>query len=115
MFIGFLQENCKTSQADDGMPRLGQVFPYVLRLSTSDRRWCLRGIEITLLVRLAPRMSRRSLPSLRLLPFYPFSCAVVRRRAHCSLLSNDSSDGNEGADSISPHTTLQVDRLTITH
>src|SRR5437867_3250552 len=115
MFIGFLQENCKTSQADDGMPSLGQIFPYVLRLSASDRRWCLRGIQITLLVRLAARMSSRSLTSLRLLPFYPFSCAVVRRRAHGSLLANDSSDGNEGAASISPHPTLQVDRLTITH
>src|SRR5947209_2791391 len=85
MFIGFLQKNCKASQADDGMPSMGQIFPYVLRLSASDRRWCLLGIQITLLVRLAARMSSRSLTSLRLLPFYPFSCAVVRlrRMGHC--------------------------------
>src|SRR5947209_10476880 len=93
MCIGFLQENCKTSQADDGMPSLGQIFPYVLRLSASDRRWCLRGIQITLVVRLAARMSSRSLTSLRLLPFYPFSCAVVRRRAHGSLVANDIGGG----------------------
>src|SRR5947209_16896520 len=88
MFIGFLQQNCKTSQTDDGMPSLGQIFPYVLRLWASDRRWCLRGIQITLLVRLAARMSSRSFTSLRLLPFYPFSCAVVRlrRMGHCWIL-----------------------------
>jgi len=53
--------------------------------SASDRRWCLRGIQITLLVRLAARMSSRSLASLHLVLFYPFSCAVVRlrRMAHC--------------------------------
>jgi hypothetical protein len=26
------------------MPKLGQMLPYVLRLSASDRRWCLWGI-----------------------------------------------------------------------
>src|SRR5690242_9538906 len=60
------------------MPSMGQIFPYVLPDARSDRRWCLRSIQITLLVRLAARLSSRSLTSLRLLPFYPFSCAVVR-------------------------------------
>jgi hypothetical protein len=43
-------------------------FPY-----GSDRRWCLRGTQLTLVVRLAARISCRALTSLRprvILPFF---------------------------------------------
>lgn len=29
---------------DNGMPSVGQILPYVLRLMASDRQWCLGGI-----------------------------------------------------------------------
>src|SRR5258708_13586815 len=85
MFIGFLQENCQASQADDGMPSMGQNFPYVLPDAGSDRRWCLRGIQITLLVRLAARISSRSLTSLRPAAILPF---FMRGGAPCGIETN---------------------------
>src|SRR5215471_13969750 len=61
------------------MPSLGQMLPYVLRLATSDRRWCLWGI---LDHTGGPARSASIQPisdvAPALLPFYPFSCAVVR-------------------------------------
>ncbi len=30
---------------DNGMPSVGQILPYVLRLMASDRQWCLSGIR----------------------------------------------------------------------
>ncbi len=38
----------------------------------SDRRWCLSGIQITLVVRFAARVSSRSLTLLRLAGILPF-------------------------------------------
>src|SRR6266566_9903608 len=88
MFIGFLLQNDHTSRASDGMPSTGQNFPYVLPDAGSDRRWCLRGIQITLLVRLAARISSRSLTALRpaaILPFFMRGGAPV---AHATLVAN---------------------------
>jgi hypothetical protein len=67
-----------------GDAKPGTNIPLRASLEESDRRWCLRGIQITLVVRLAARVSSRSLPLLRPVPLYPFSCAVVRsqRMAH---------------------------------
>jgi len=64
--------------AGDGMPKLGQMLPYVLRLPASDRRWRLWGYpghtggperlaSIKPISDVAPA----------LLAFYPFSCVVV--------------------------------------
>jgi hypothetical protein len=67
---------------------MGQIFPYVLPEAGSDRRWCLRGIQITLLVRLAARISSRSLTALRpatILPFFMRGGASVM---HGPLLAN---------------------------
>src|SRR5690242_14331544 len=48
------------------MPHLSQKFPYVLPGVRSDRRWCLRGIQLTLVVRLAARITSRALTLLHL-------------------------------------------------
>ena len=67
------------------MPGLGQNFPYVLPDAGSDRRWCLRDIQITLLVRLAARISSRSLTSPRLAVILPFFMrgGALERMVHC--------------------------------
>ena len=44
------------------------MFPYVLRLAASDRRWCLAGIQIILVDRLVALVTNRSLPLLRSTP-----------------------------------------------
>src|SRR6266567_1205803 len=70
------------------MPGMGQIFPYVLPDAGSNRRWCLRGIQITLLVRLAARMSSRSLTSLRPAVILPFFMRGGAPLAHGPLLAN---------------------------
>src|SRR5215472_3027226 len=72
MFMRFLQQNNHASRAGDGMPARGQNFPYVLPGAGSDRRWCLRGIQLTLVVRLVARISSRALTSLRPVAILPF-------------------------------------------
>src|SRR6266568_7268512 len=54
----------------------------------SDRRWCLRGIQITLLVRLVARMSSRSLTALRPAAIVPFFMRGGAPVAHATLLAN---------------------------
>src|SRR6266581_2904459 len=70
------------------MPGMGQIFPYVLPDAGRNRRWCLRGIQITLLVRLAARMSSRSLTSLRPAVILPFFMRGGAPLAHGPLLAN---------------------------
>jgi len=59
----------------------GQMLPYVLGLTASDRRWCLWGIQDHTG---GPARSTSIQPisdvSPVLLPFYPFSCVVVHQR-----------------------------------
>src|SRR5258708_7016557 len=63
-----------------GDAKRGTNIPLGASLDESDRRWCLSGVQITLVVRSASRVPNRSLPLLRPVPFYPSSCAVVRCR-----------------------------------
>jgi hypothetical protein len=90
MFMRFLQQNNHTSRAGDGMPAMGQNFPYVLPDAGSDRRWCLRGIQLTLLVRLAARISSRALTSLRPVAILPFFMRGGASTTHDSLLAKSS-------------------------
>jgi hypothetical protein len=65
---------------------MGQIFPYVLRRGASDRRWCLAGIQITLLDRLVA-LAIESIFAIAPFqaPVYSFSSAVVplRGMTHC--------------------------------
>ncbi len=71
------------------MPKLGQMLPYVLRLSASDRRWCLWGI---LDHTGGPARSASIKPisdvAPALLLFYPFFMRGGAPAAHGSLVAN---------------------------
>src|SRR6266566_711691 len=54
----------------------------------SDRRWCLGGIQITLVVRGASRASSRSLTLLRPAGILPFFRRGGAPQAHDSLVAN---------------------------
>jgi hypothetical protein len=73
------------------MPATGQSFPYVLPDAGSDRRWCLGGIQITLVVRLLARITSRSLTSLRLAAILPFFMRGGALSAHDPLVAKSKS------------------------
>ena len=70
---------------------MGQIFPYVLPDAGSDRRRCLCGIQITLVVRLAARIASRSLTLLRLAPILPFFMRGGASTTHDPLVANSKS------------------------
>src|SRR5215831_16845033 len=88
MFIAFLHGKERTGYR---MPSWGQILPYVLR-------WCQRATDggacgasrITLVVRLAARVSNRSLTWARPAGILPFFMRGGALPAHDSLVANHS-------------------------
>jgi len=91
MFIGFLPGELKSfTGGARGCQAWVKVSPTCFPCG-SDRRWCLHVIQITLVVRLAARISSRSLTLPRLAAILPFFMRGGAPAAHDSLVANSKS------------------------
>jgi hypothetical protein len=88
MFIGFLPGELKSFTGGARGCQAWVKFSPTCFPCGSDRRWCLHGIQITLVVRLAARRSSRSLTLPRLAAILPFFMRGGAPAAHGPLVAN---------------------------